>query len=73
MGVYIFVIIVSGTLNIFILIAFDFSLIIALEKVPRSGFTGSKGFKVFMALASCAILLLRRLVLVSIARKVALL
>lgn len=28
----------SGAVNIFILIAFGFSLIIALEKVPRSGF-----------------------------------
>lgn len=63
----------SGAVNIFILIAFGFSLIIPLEKVPRSGFTGSKGFKIFMALASCAILLFRRLVLVSIAKKVALL
>lgn len=61
-GFHIFAIIDSGAVNIFTLIAFLFSLIISLEKVPRSGFTRSKGLKVFMARASWAILLFRRLV-----------
>ena len=70
MGFHIFAIIDGGAVNIFILRAFCFSLIISLEKVPRSGFTRSEVFKFFMALASCAIILFRRLVLVSSAEKV---
>lgn len=62
MGSHIIAVTDNNVVNIFILIAFWFSLIISLEKVPRSGFTRSKGLKIFMALANCAMLLFRRLV-----------
>ena len=40
-----FAVVDSGAVSIFLLTAFCLGLIIFLEKVPRSGFTGSKGFK----------------------------
>ena len=41
-----FAIVDSGAVSIFLLTAFSLGLIIFLERVPRSGFTGSKGFKI---------------------------